>query len=230
MQAFAESYNSCNPALFTSPDQPYILAFSIIMLHTDAFNKSNKKKMTRADYVKNTRIDGISTILLEVGNDHLQEDSKLIHTFSLQYIYDNITYAPFMYADDRADPLGKRSAETHTPNSTVGNPASKERNKIEVYRCIAGEQLSRLRIDMGLLVPIKSRSAIDLLRINKLTRLPRSLLIHWDSCILRLFDIAQCRRIRSHDYSSACRKRCASASSCYIRVGKCSTSRPSWGT
>lgn len=66
MEAFAERYYNCNPALFLSPDQPYILAFSIIMLHTDAYNKSNKNKMTRADYVKNTKVDGLSTVLLEV--------------------------------------------------------------------------------------------------------------------------------------------------------------------
>lgn len=67
MQAFADRYNACNPALFASPDHPYIIAFSIVMLHTDAFNKSNKKKMTRAAYVKNTKVDGVSTILLEVS-------------------------------------------------------------------------------------------------------------------------------------------------------------------
>jgi Sec7-like guanine-nucleotide exchange factor len=47
-------------------DQPYILAFSMIMLHTDAFNKHNRNKMTKADYVKNTRLPGISSEILEV--------------------------------------------------------------------------------------------------------------------------------------------------------------------
>jgi hypothetical protein len=36
------------------------------MLHTDAFNKSNKNKMTKADYVKNTRMDGVPPLVLEV--------------------------------------------------------------------------------------------------------------------------------------------------------------------
>ena len=48
-------------------DHPYILAFSIIMLHTDAFNRSNKRKMTRADYVKNASLDGVSALILEVS-------------------------------------------------------------------------------------------------------------------------------------------------------------------
>ena len=37
-----------------------------MMLHTDAFNKSNKRKMTKADYVKNTRLPGVPPDLLEV--------------------------------------------------------------------------------------------------------------------------------------------------------------------
>lgn len=57
-------------------DQPYILAFSMIMLHTDAFNKSNKRKMSRADYVRNTTIEGISPNLLIVG--YIDNDSELI--------------------------------------------------------------------------------------------------------------------------------------------------------
>lgn len=38
----------------------------MMMLHTDAFNKSNKNKMTKADYVKNTRMDGVPPLVLEV--------------------------------------------------------------------------------------------------------------------------------------------------------------------
>ena len=49
-------------------DIPYILAFSLIMLHTDAFNKSNKRKMTKADYLKNTAISGVIPEVLDVGS------------------------------------------------------------------------------------------------------------------------------------------------------------------
>jgi len=71
MESFSKRYMECNPKLFDSHDQVYILAFSIIMLHTDAFNKSNKSKMTRADYVKNTKMDGIPTELLEIPSEIL---------------------------------------------------------------------------------------------------------------------------------------------------------------
>ena len=39
----------------------------MMMLHTDAFNKHNKNKMTKADYVRNTRISDVSPIVLEVN-------------------------------------------------------------------------------------------------------------------------------------------------------------------
>lgn len=49
------------------PDHPYILAFSLIMLHTDVFNKSNKRKMTKSDYIKNTRLPGVAPEVLDVS-------------------------------------------------------------------------------------------------------------------------------------------------------------------
>lgn len=58
------------PWIFTlmqHADHPYILAFSLIMLHTDAFNKSNKRKMTKADYMKNTRLPGVPSEVLDVS-------------------------------------------------------------------------------------------------------------------------------------------------------------------
>jgi hypothetical protein len=38
------------------------------MLHTDAFNKSNKRKMTRAAYVRNARLPGVASEVLDVGS------------------------------------------------------------------------------------------------------------------------------------------------------------------
>ena len=37
------------------------------MLHTDAFNKSNKRKMTKQDYIKNTRLPGVAPEVLDVS-------------------------------------------------------------------------------------------------------------------------------------------------------------------
>ncbi|CAG8660697.1 2233_t:CDS:2, partial [Cetraspora pellucida] len=65
MEAFAKSYHESNPDLFPSADTPYMLAFSLLMLHTDVYNKSVKQKMTKEEFVKNTRIDGVNSEILE---------------------------------------------------------------------------------------------------------------------------------------------------------------------
>ena len=38
MEKFAERYVKCNPASFKSADVAYVLAYSVIMLNTDAHN------------------------------------------------------------------------------------------------------------------------------------------------------------------------------------------------
>jgi Sec7-like guanine-nucleotide exchange factor len=88
MEAFAARYEECEPRLFKQhgrscplrnqgvvaglalsySDNTYVLAFSMMMLHTDAFNKHNKNKMSKADYVRNTRLDGVSSLVLEVSD------------------------------------------------------------------------------------------------------------------------------------------------------------------
>ena len=57
MLKFAERYMGGNPGtLFANADTAYILAFSVIMLNTDAHNKNMKqKRMTKAEFVKNNR-------------------------------------------------------------------------------------------------------------------------------------------------------------------------------
>ncbi|CAG8644677.1 8010_t:CDS:2, partial [Ambispora leptoticha] len=87
MEAFAKRYHECNPDLFPSQDTAYVLAFSLLMLHTDAFNKSVKRKMTKEEFVKNSRIDGVPSEILEI-------------------LYDNITYTQFIYAEDDTDVNG----------------------------------------------------------------------------------------------------------------------------
>ena len=57
------------------------------MLHTDAFNKSVKKKMTKEEFVRNVKIEGVPEEILEV-------------------LYDNITFTQFIYAEDDTDVNG----------------------------------------------------------------------------------------------------------------------------
>ncbi|RJE25048.1 guanyl-nucleotide exchange factor, partial [Aspergillus sclerotialis] len=96
LQAFADRYHECNPGIFASegmillkfdlteltfPDQAYFIVFSILILHTDVFNKNNKRKMQKPDYVKNTRGEGIAEDILEC-------------------FYENISYTPFIHIED----------------------------------------------------------------------------------------------------------------------------------
>lgn len=97
MEAFAKRYHECNPDVFASSDAAYVLAFAMLMLHTDAFNKSVKRKMTKDEFVNNTRIDGVPREILEI-------------------LYDNITFARFIYADDDTDVNGQTMLTSSSEN------------------------------------------------------------------------------------------------------------------
>eukprot|EP00698_Gefionella_okellyi_P001309 TRINITY_DN1124_c0_g1_i1.p1 TRINITY_DN1124_c0_g1~~TRINITY_DN1124_c0_g1_i1.p1 ORF type:complete len:2131 (+),score=596.94 TRINITY_DN1124_c0_g1_i1:296-6394(+) len=55
METFAKRFNECNTGVFSDPDTAYVLAFSIIMLNTDAHSPHVRRKMTLADWLKNNR-------------------------------------------------------------------------------------------------------------------------------------------------------------------------------
>lgn len=78
----------------------------MMMLHTDAFNRNNKNKMSKSDYVRNTRLEGVSPITLEA-------------------FYDNITYTPFVHLDD---PHQGESAEILSPTQTMRSSGSRSRS------------------------------------------------------------------------------------------------------
>lgn len=89
IQAFADRYHECNPGIFVAPDQAYIIAFSLMMLHTDAFNKNNKRKMQKQDYIRNTSGQQVSDDVLAC-------------------FYDNICYTPFVHYEEEVDINGER--------------------------------------------------------------------------------------------------------------------------
>jgi brefeldin A-inhibited guanine nucleotide-exchange protein len=55
MNEFAHRYCQNNPKSFSSSDTAYVLAYSLIMLNTDAHNPNVKKKMTLQDFIRNNR-------------------------------------------------------------------------------------------------------------------------------------------------------------------------------
>eukprot|EP00282_Hemiselmis_andersenii_P014629 CAMPEP_0114149470 /NCGR_PEP_ID=MMETSP0043_2-20121206/22175_1 /TAXON_ID=464988 /ORGANISM="Hemiselmis andersenii, Strain CCMP644" /LENGTH=371 /DNA_ID=CAMNT_0001244113 /DNA_START=122 /DNA_END=1234 /DNA_ORIENTATION=- len=57
MHAFASQFHTYNPDMFRDPETAYPLAYSVIMLNTDAHNPAIKphKKMTKEQFIKNNR-------------------------------------------------------------------------------------------------------------------------------------------------------------------------------
>ncbi len=131
LQSFANRYHECNPGVYASPDQAYFIAFSLLILHTDVFNKNNKHKMQKADYLRNTRGEGIFDEILEV-------------------FYDNISYTPFIHVEDDFDINGERIVAHKSRKKSIfpnGAPDVKKssREPIDPYTLIIDSTLDILR-------------------------------------------------------------------------------------
>lgn len=55
MERFAERYCEQNPSVFSSAGTAYVLAFSIMMLNTDAHSPHVQKKMSQEEFIRNNR-------------------------------------------------------------------------------------------------------------------------------------------------------------------------------
>ncbi|TIA76225.1 hypothetical protein E3P91_00163 [Wallemia ichthyophaga] len=56
MLKFAERYVQHNPStVFANADTAYVMAYSVILLNTDAYNPQNKRRMTKEEFIKNNR-------------------------------------------------------------------------------------------------------------------------------------------------------------------------------
>ena len=131
LQAFANRYHECNPGIYASPDEAYFIAFSILILHTDVFNKNNKNKMQKNDYTKNARGQGVADEIL-------------------QCFYDNISYTPFIHVEDDLEISGDRmgggklrkSVFTKQSMDSAGRPS---REPVDPYTLILDSRLDSLR-------------------------------------------------------------------------------------
>ncbi|KAK2023671.1 Sec7 domain-containing protein [Colletotrichum zoysiae] len=133
LQAFANRYHECNPGIYASPDQAYFVAFSLLILHTDVFNKNNKHKMQQPDYLKNTRGEGVSDSILKC-------------------FYDNITYTPFIHVEDDLDLSSDRLLANRAKRKTLfpgGTPETvarrSAREPLDPYTLIIDGKLDILR-------------------------------------------------------------------------------------
>ncbi|KAM0852329.1 hypothetical protein ACQ4PT_051816 [Festuca glaucescens] len=93
MEKFAERYCKCNPNSFTSADTAYVLAYSVIMLNTDAHNMMVKDKMSKSDFIRNNR--GI-------------DDGKDLPESYLSTLYDQIVKNEIKMSADSSVPQNKQ--------------------------------------------------------------------------------------------------------------------------
>ncbi|KAJ3679015.1 hypothetical protein LUZ60_017026 [Juncus effusus] len=98
MEKFAERYCKCNPEVFKSADTAYVLAYSVIMLNTDAHNTMVKDKMSKADFIRNNR--GI-------------DDGKDLPEEYLSTLYDQIVKNEIKMKADAQTPQNK------LPNNSI---------------------------------------------------------------------------------------------------------------
>ena len=103
MEKFAERYHVQNPTRYRSADTAYVLAFSVIMLNTDAHNPGVKNKMTKEGFLKNNR--GI-------------DDGQDLDQKELGALYDRIVNNEIKLKDDNAK---KANNSTNESSSNLNN-------------------------------------------------------------------------------------------------------------
>jgi len=140
IQAFADRYHECNPGIFIAAEQAYIIAFSLMMLHTDAFNKNNKRKMQKGDYIKNT------------SGQQVADDV-------LACFYDNICYTPFVHYEEEVDINGERVLPFKPKKSklkgAIQDGSKKPSGPVDPYNLLVDHKLELLR------PPIKESITLD---------------------------------------------------------------------
>lgn len=106
MEDFAKRYYECNPGLVDNPDVVYAVAFSILLLHTDAHNKNVKQKMNKDTFIMRTKI-------IEGGEGVPHE--------ILDVMYDNIVMSEFTYADGHKESIGRTAERSNSWFSKLKN-------------------------------------------------------------------------------------------------------------
>ncbi|PKA56563.1 Brefeldin A-inhibited guanine nucleotide-exchange protein 1 [Apostasia shenzhenica] len=94
MEKFAERYCKCNPDTFASADTAYVLAYSVILLNTDAHNNMVKDKMSKSGFIRNNR--GI-------------DDGKDLPEDYLGSLYDQIVKHEIKMNSDTSAPQNKQA-------------------------------------------------------------------------------------------------------------------------
>lgn len=136
MEDFAKRYYECNPSLVDNPDVVYAVAFSILLLHTDAHNKNVKQKMNKDTFIMRTKI-------IEGGEGVPHE--------ILDVMYDNIVMSEFTYADGHKESIGRTAERSNSWFSKLKSGSDTNANTQSVSSffffggiCIHGTRLTAI--------------------------------------------------------------------------------------
>jgi brefeldin A-inhibited guanine nucleotide-exchange protein len=119
MLKFADRYCQGNPEAFANADTAYVLAYSVIMLNTDAHNSNlaKGKKMTKAEFLRNN--SGI-------------DDGKDLDSGLLEAIFDEIQTNEIVLKEEQdaalmhGSPNGHQGFNLSTALATVGRDLQRE--------------------------------------------------------------------------------------------------------
>ncbi|KEF63857.1 uncharacterized protein A1O9_01835 [Exophiala aquamarina CBS 119918] len=129
LAGFADRYYECNPGILASTDEASYIAFSILLLHSDAHNKNNKRKMQKHDYVKNT-----------------QQGQVQISGDILECFFDNICYTPFIHFEDEVAINSHRLAAPKPKKSLIKTRSIESfSGPVDPYTLILDNRLDVLR-------------------------------------------------------------------------------------
>ncbi|TPX44957.1 hypothetical protein SeMB42_g03125 [Synchytrium endobioticum] len=104
LKAFAAKYNEDNPGLFNCADDVHITAFAIVLLNSDLHSVGQRTKMTKHQFVSNTRSAGAYNALpAEV----------------LEMIYENIRAEPIQYMSEDAPDVDSSAQIKSLPFKTL---------------------------------------------------------------------------------------------------------------
>jgi len=117
------------------------MTFSLLLLQSDFFNKSNKRKMMKQDYVKNAATEGVADDVLDC-------------------FYDNIIYTPFIRVEDEFDTKTIASRKSKRTAKVLKHALPEQAKKtskepLDPYTLLLDNRLDVLR------PPIKDVIALD---------------------------------------------------------------------
>ncbi|TPX35746.1 hypothetical protein SmJEL517_g01859 [Synchytrium microbalum] len=136
LKQFALQYHSDNPGLFNSADDVHITAFAIVMLNSDLHSVGQRTKMTRQQFVSNTRSAGSYNALPAEVLEMIYEN---IRAEPVQYMTDDIEMDGTSLMDKNADSKWTWASPKASINDCTDATGTERRTSYECINLISFE-------------------------------------------------------------------------------------------